>query len=489
MVNMKTGLLSIAIIGIVMLLSGSGLQPALSAPVIEKSALGQADIIKEDSGYTHYFGGGNFVGVRFGNDAWFGVVYGTENHSNYITIGSVIARYLGAAVVKDTNGNIIYNQIPIKVYSVYGIQLRWLLEFNDQNNNGIFDHERKDLDPTKTNNIYNDTVYKWSHLKTAWTRTPVDRTVTNTSITYKFNLSAENLPINSVFGNAGTLDKIQFNFKLKAYLEEVNGKTYPRYEVIVDRDTTTGDWRIVSSTRIEDGNYTGKVMKYSVKVDHIIEGWDFAHINTNPGLALETVGIIGTYLSEGFMKWARAQYCQCYNNSDSKINMNTETDTSKVTYNEDNLALGRSMRLKSPRISVEDKWTKVGYLTWVTDVNVTRSGNTTQENMYFQVQGAVRLINDNPGARDGLFIGWIYLGAFSYPGGEKIVHDPEVGGEAYTMNISTEIGKPRFPLGILLFIVGVIVLVVVIGTIAWTLKRRRQKQGDYYRDSYDQKNR
>src|SRR3990172_4125106 len=82
-------------------------------------------------------GGGDKVFVRFGEDAAFGVLWGNATNPNHIYLVAIKARYLGLADVKTAAGQVVDEDRPIKVYTLYGFKLESLIEFNDTNGDGI----------------------------------------------------------------------------------------------------------------------------------------------------------------------------------------------------------------------------------------------------------------------------------------------------------------------------------------------------------------
>ncbi len=401
-----------------------------------------ANKVEKEEGVTDRLGGGNYVAVKFGNDSWFAVIYGTESNKNSIIICSVAQRYLGAAKVVNENGRVIYEQAPIRVQTVYGIRLSMLYEFNDTNGNGICDFER-----TSTNEmdyIEHEHIFKRAPLWGAWTRSEVKDTLSadNKTRTLEFSLYRTDIDYKRGLLNVPgiKLEKVQFNFRLKAELVQVSGISYPTYTVTVAPDQTQL-YRVTNSVQGASKVFNGTTAKYTVKADHIIEGWDFSEENTNPYILLETQAIIANHIGEGVSKWGAVQFLK--NETNGTAVMQTDNGTESMG-DESSMEEGNSTGLPQriydhPRISLQDKWNSIGHFAWVTEVNVTKGNITEEKNMCYQVQGAFKFKFGTPGTT-AFIKGFLILGGFSYPGGEKIYHDPETGAENVVPNIAEKVG-------------------------------------------------
>ncbi|RLF49477.1 MAG: hypothetical protein DRN20_01990, partial [Thermoplasmata archaeon] len=116
------------------------------ATVLSFPAFGQAGgnggylEITQGSGTTTMFGGGEYVYVKFGDRAMFGVVYGVEGHENSIVIFAKGTRYLCRVNVYDDKGNTISINRTVKMWTVFGQRLEDIVEYEDSNGNGVCDH-------------------------------------------------------------------------------------------------------------------------------------------------------------------------------------------------------------------------------------------------------------------------------------------------------------------------------------------------------------
>lgn len=191
------------------------------------------------------------------------------------------ARYLGVAQVSDTTGRQIATNLPVRYWAPYAIKLLDLVEFRDDNGNGIADYGRGYDSLTGNSTWFSeiDTIPKRADLTTTWTRGPIARSGDAGSRMWSFNLTARNLPyegVNNTVTSRGDdlLNSVRFTFHLMATLEELTNVTLPKWRVTVD---TTRPLRpqVTNVTRTDDGTYNGNVARYSLKWDQEIQGWDF----------------------------------------------------------------------------------------------------------------------------------------------------------------------------------------------------------------------
>jgi len=223
--------------------------------------------IEKETGTTDYLGGGDFVAIRFGTDAWFSVIYGTEDNPNSIAIASVATRYLGAAQVSDDEGEETYKQVPIKMNSTFAMKLAHLIEFNDTSEDGLFDYQRKGAGLEKKDFIKGnrEPIYKAVNLSTNWERSNITTTGNETFRSWSFTLSAENfsyLVIGDDASGEGTLDKLVFGVTLTATLENASA-SIPFYKIELKK----GGDEVEKTTEMENKTYTGKKIIYDIKMD------------------------------------------------------------------------------------------------------------------------------------------------------------------------------------------------------------------------------
>ena len=449
--------------------------------------------VTEETGTTADLGGGDFVLIKFNKDAAFGVIYGTEQNPNSIIIVAMHTRYLGVADVKDSNGASIGKTVPIPVLTVFAMKLEDIFEFNDTNGDGVCNYKRWGLGLGYGDYFAHEPIYKRASLQTAWTRGEITTKVdeANKEKSWSFPLTATDLKYGAI-GNSSSiqndvankgLDKVEFTFHLTAKVVHYDNISVPTYQVTVEtKDSGNGGgggYTIVNSKRVQDRTFSGDHGNYVVKFDHELDGWDFDASNSDPHLLLEWHAIIGNLIPGKVAKWINAQFeGQVDQGSDAKVETdNGNMDISEKTANDAGKPFLESpKKIKTPHIDYGADWTKVGKLTWVS--NVTVDGKDQQ--MYAQVQGGMKI--DAPTGK-GKYHGYAILAGFSYPGGEKIFHDP---GISSSMPINIQFTTSKNLKGVVLVIgLGVVVGLIAVVGVAYMAKKKGNEDKTYYNGAYD----
>lgn len=468
--------------------------------IIVLGGAGQADgeklmnkYIYTEKGTTSEHGGGDYYLIAFGSnktglDAAFGVIWGTEENPNSIIPFVIQARYLGVAQVYDDNGVLIKKNFPIKVYTFYGLKLEVMLEFNDENGDGICNFMRDPDAAWWQSKWEHETIYnKKIDMKTAWTVSNVTSSTDKDAQekTWEFSLTAKNqeyLKIRPFWpldegAEGNVLEKLEFTFHLRAKLVEVDGILVPQFNVTVTDDPSLWNeaaaWPVLDSERIEDLSYTGKKAMYGIKWDHEIQGWDFNPNNENKSLLLEFSAIVGNFIPATTTHWFKAEFMNYLGEGGKARYMNQDGQMENSTANDPEPE--RPRRLKANRIDFEGNHSKIGRFTWVSNVTV----DGEEKEMYVQIQAGFPFVIGGWWGR--LYTGFALLGGLSYPGGDAIYHDPSMDGEmTFDLSEMTDTGDtPRGGFFLLL----VLVIVAVVAVVA--LSRRKGKRPEGYQSAYD----
>jgi hypothetical protein len=197
-----------------------------------------------EGGTTEILGGGDHFFVRFGSDAAFGVVWGTQDNPNDIYVVSIVARYLGEAQVYNRQNELVQANHTIKVYTMYAVKLDNLIEYNDSNQDGMLQYHRGyDMvsEMMGSNYTSSETMYKMVNLMTAWNSTAVTNTTSGDSTVFSFGLTATNQSYSYLNRRASQdvgdnmLNELSLTFRLTATNTHVNNATIPQYKLTVDR--------------------------------------------------------------------------------------------------------------------------------------------------------------------------------------------------------------------------------------------------------------
>jgi hypothetical protein len=476
---MKTTYIAFAALIFVALLLSGGMSGVVSAAEPEPMSR-----IRLEQGHTEDWNGGDYVAVNMTdgiNFAWFGVVYGTEEHPAPITIVGATLRYLGGAHVVNPDGNTILNQIPIPVVTAFGQALFAIFEFDDTGynvpvlgnygaGNGLFDFSGPTL-WSGTGNF--EPVYKYVDLKRAWTLSDIvsnEDTATQRK-SYDFSLYALNVTYTKVwdadlmqYRNGtladGVVEKLEFRFHIVASAQTVTTEV-PFYKV------TLNDGHVTNSEAIAPRNFTGTNVDCGIKFDHVIQGWD-PYVNaTAPKIMLENVMAFGMFMPKIVEEWYNAQFVENHIQNGTGAIEYATADGVQVSRQQSDLPL-RSQLLTRTSIHSMDNWEQCGTLTWVS--NVTVDGEEKQ--MHYQIHAGDKG-DFLPKSNDGQLKLLVVLGGYIYPMGANVVHDPSFFGEAF------QITADGLKVLVVLLVVGVAVvgvgMIIVLMIIRHSNKKGEQK--------------
>ena len=447
-----------AVAGVVAALLVAGL--ALATPV--RGARNISELLVEDAGSTDILGGGDYVFVRVGADAAFGVLWGNDTNPNGIYFVALKARYLGVGQVFDTSGRQILTNFPIRYWNLYAVRLLTILEYRDQNGNGVADYRRGYNETTGDFTWYSEgeDVSKLVNLTTNWTRGTVSRATTAAGRSWEFNLTARDLPyygVNNTIVPRGNdrLDLLRFTFHLNATFEEVDGVAVPSFRITVDTSRVRD--AVQNVTREADLTFSGRVVRYNLKWDQEIVGWDFDPQGPRR-LLLEFAALVGNLVLPGLANWVDDRFVD---QSGDAGRVRYDTATGNVTADNRTGELSTPQRLRSPYLDFGGNWSRVGLFRWVD--NSTVDGVTRP--VYAQILAGRRVAAR--GELGGAYVGFAILGGLSYAEGAEIVHDPEV-----TTDAITQLTLPTDGVGTALLAVAVVVIIVVVVLAALLFMRR-----------------
>jgi hypothetical protein len=429
------------------------------------------DQLVEERGTTAALGGGDHVFIRFGQDAAFGIVYGTTANPNNIYVVAIKARYLGVAHVVDSQGRSILDNRAIKIYTLYAMKLDSIVEFRDNSGNNIADYARVYNSSTGRFSDYlnrtSDVLYKKVDLNTNWTAGPVVRTNGTGYRTWTFDLSARNLSYSAVANYAGSvagvLPLVHFTFHLNASVQQVTNVTVPQWNVTVSSGNT-----ITKVTRATDLLVSGKAVHYDLKWDQDIEGWTYAAGNfggNSRRLLLEIGAIVGNFIPAAIAdQWLENHVLgPMHESGAAQFNSTIRAETANDTTG--NFAPVR--RLATPNVDFGANWTRIGRYTWTGFSTV--DGNPLRA-VYGQIVAGRRfsIVAEN-GNR---FLGFVLLAGLGFRGGASVRHDPTV-----TTDVQADLQlpiSPGGPSGLIVALVGGVAVIAAILLVVLFLRRRRR---------------
>jgi len=461
------GLSSIgAVVGAFLMLLG-----VLAVPVAASAA--DDDVtnrLQTESGPTDILGGGDHFFVKFGTDAAFGVVWGTQDTPNNIYFVAVKARYLGVAQVYDSEGNLIRSNQTVKVTTLYAVKLETMLEYNDSEvalTNGTFLGIRVYQDGNFTGEyLHLEQLFKKVDLKTAWAASSVVEEATDDSRSWTFDLTATDLPYiaeDNYTGPSGDnkLNELTLTFHLEANMVQVDDASIPQWRVTITKGMMGKMYWFTDIEPMGPKVVSGKVITYHVKWDQKIVGWDNDSANANPRLLMEFGTIVGNYVPPAlttamhmntlqFMNMMRSMneegYATCTDGSG-----NHKIDQSAGTYSS-------PRRLTTQTMTFGGDNTRIGKFEWVS--NVTVDGNNTVNGVHAQIMGGVPIWAI--GQNGAVFAGFAVLGGLNFPFGSTIDHDPTFSSDALVLDEGAKIPVGLLGLAAIMFAAIVIVVVVLV---------------------------
>ena len=448
------------------------------------TAVSQNSKITTEVGTTSDLGGGDHFYVKFGSDAVFGILWGTQQDPNNIYFVSYMSRYLGYINVDEPNGTVLA-QKPLKIYTLNAVKLDRLIEYNDTNGNGVLNYAPQ-LGTTMSDllGLGHEQIYKGVNLNTAWSASNWQNgTDSSGNLTWSFTLTATNLSYNvpprySGDNNGdGMLNSIALTFHLTASTNFVNDISVPQYNVTMTKGLLGND-RFKDLQKGSDLSFSGNVTSYNVKWDKDITGWNADPKDQNPMVMAEYHILVENYIPPAVTGLMAMSECQKMVGATGE----NGTMTADAHHVDGSSTLSNPFTLSTPRLTFGGASTKIGTFEWVQ--NVTVDGQT--KNATSQVT-ALMPFNERFGGKD--FYGFAAIVGISYPYGQSIVQDPDissqavtdlamVGGAASNGNGDTGNSFRSLPFGLIL-IVSIAVIGVVLATVLIRKRQPKRPQQNY----------
>ena len=452
---------------LMMLLTAFAVPSATASPI----SVSQNSKITTEVGPTTDLGGGDHFYVKFGSDAAFGILWGTNETHNNIYFVSYISRYLGYLNVNEPNGTVLA-QKPLKIYTLYAVKLDRLIEYNDSSNNVLNYTPQIGNTMSDILGLGQQQIYKGVNLDTAWSASNWQNGTENGNLTWSFTLTATNLNYSIPYQykddnkGDGVLNSIALTFHLTASTNYVNNISVPQYKVTVTKGLL-GNNRFGNLQKASDLTLSGNVTSYHVKWDKNITGWDADPRDTNPTIMAEYSTLVENYIPPAVTSLMEMSECQ---RMVAATGDNGTMTAGTYTLNGTS-PLSGAFSLKTPRLTFGGENTKIGTFEWVQNVTV----DNKTENATSQV---TRLIPFDVQFGGRQYYGFAAVVGISYPYGESIVQDPEISSQAVTDLASSGAGHSgnslgSFPFGLL--IVGSVVVIGVVLSVV-LIRRRQPKQ-------------
>ncbi|QLH74665.1 MAG: hypothetical protein HPY73_03845 [Methanomassiliicoccales archaeon] len=471
----------VIIIGIMALLCVS----FLSVPAASEGPVGMSSEIEVETGTTTDLGGGDYFYVRFGDDARFGVIWGTEDSPNDIYLVTLMSRYVGSATFINAQGVTLAKEKLVKVYTIQAVKLDSIFEFDDGNGNGVASYTRMFNPDTGSFSSYQpvsggqDELVKRVDLSTAWERSEVENSEDNGTIIWTFSLTAYGLPyqalsngVDTNVGN-GVLDKVNLTFNLRVATEHSDDISVPQYEV-----TLRNSGYINKVQLRETAQFSGNITRYDVKWDKDIEGWDLDPSNEAPMLLMEYGLIVANHIPANDVPnintW-QLRHMIASMGEEGSMWANGWDEPMNGTTGPVSI---QQQALNTNMLTFRGQSTDIARFEWVQTTMV----NGEEEQVRAQVVAGRPIAAMN--FRGSSFTGFIALMGMSFPAGGSIVQDPSISTEATTDLVSSS-NLPVEGGSFLSENIGLIILGAVcaggvtVGAIALTRRKGRNGPGTF----------
>ena len=311
-IGRRQGLLSLALVALML---SSGVAMAQDAPVD-----GAPDTAPgEDIDYTRE----QIVVVRDDEEGIVKLKLGeSEMHVDYgdgrISFLANQTRYLGIADVYHQRQG-FDKRVGIPAQTIVYQRLVGIIEYTDENNNGLFDVRSGKVAGTieelNSTLVTHEETQKWIDFNDIqWTLSSWSEQGSGNNRQFEFVLSATDVPYSSTNGSdtSDTVSRIAYIFRVTTHEEQVSIHAVPHYRVM-STNTSDSNIHITNSELVAYTNVTGTVLNSTWKYDQAIEGWDVAtdssgNERNDTRLLVLTEMAFGVHLHKDVGAWMMKQF-------------------------------------------------------------------------------------------------------------------------------------------------------------------------------------
>lgn len=454
--------------------------------------------------------------------------WGVQDDPGEISLLTAQTRHLGIADTYDRDGQ-FQKRVGIPIHTIFYQKLDGILEYEDSNDDGIFNLRGQGLAGTleemKDKDLDHEPIAKWVSFKDiAWEMQGFNQDCDANNCSIEFSLVAEDLNYSSKDGETnGTLELIRYDFRISTKETSIDVENVPHYRVGFHRGS---DDRVVVDDSDEVGgkNVSAEVLNSVWKYDQVVNGWD-AEGNDSRLLTVVEYGM-GSYLTENVAGWAKEQYgklpgpkpfaghapakkdlgargpqmdthdrfgrpLKCNldyvekdgsQNNDSvreqiKEYKNTHCSSDGEELKEDKI--GNASMIRAGGLHFDDEGARWGSIRWVSNATI----DGVEEEVLFQIHGirpVVRADLRNNSLPDGVYKGIRMIGGYNHPIGDNITHDPEYDVDVMTNMETLSFGEPlqelsqRGPLQMLMRLAPILAGVIIVGVAGTVLVAKRK---------------
>lgn len=203
---------------------------------------------------------------------------GTSDNPYSPTLAIISTRDVAIIEEYTQLGTNLISKRPLNVTSIFALSFPFMIEYLDNDDNGIFDFTPPEAgNSTVQNNYkYNDFNIKGVNLKIVnW-----EKSIIRKSNSITIFLNATNVPYSGFFGilRDDVVEKISISLTLTK--DEINTIQEYKVPVIETKRTSTFSTTLKSPPGNKYETFRTKESIISWKINHYIEGWDFVSRNT-----------------------------------------------------------------------------------------------------------------------------------------------------------------------------------------------------------------
>jgi len=420
-------------------------------------------------------------------DAKMRLSWGTTEDPGEISLLTAQTHFMGVADIHDSRGR-FDKRVGIPVNTIFYQKLDGILEYEDLNNDGLFNVKGQEkagtLDEITKANVSHEPVLKYiSYSNLTWTPSVLTEECNGNNCQFDFSLDATSIAYQGNDADANqSLDLIKYIFHITTTETTVEVEAMPHYRVETHK-RGGGDMKIDNSKQIASSNITADVLNNVWKYDQIIEGWD-ASANDSRLMTVVEYGM-GVYMKDNVADWTMEQfqkmpgpkpfvgqakknslmaappihpppmdthdqfghplkcgmdYVEKDNNGqkDSKKFEQTHCSSEGDELKEEGISNASAVRAGG--LHFDNDGAKMASIRWVSNATI----DGVEDEVLFQLHG-IRPVNkedlQNSSLPDGHYKGVRMIGGYNHPVGENITHDPEYDIDVMTID-TAGFGEP-----------------------------------------------
>ena len=453
--------------------------------------------------------------------------WGIEEDPGAISLFTSQSHYMGVADAYGNNGQ-FQKRVGIPVHTMFYQKLDGILEYEDVNNDGLFNVRGQGLagtlDDMKGKNLQTEPIAKWVDFReVSWEMTSFSQNCSHNDCEIVFILESTDLQYSLADNDTDEqLELVRYIFRINTQEKTLDVEGIPHYKVKYQKD---GDKKLKIDKSEQQGaqNVTANVLNSVWKYDQIINGWD-ADSNDSRLMTIVEYGM-GAYMSDTVADWAKEQFgklpgpkpfaghapskkdlgprgpqmdthdkfghpLKCgldyvknggvEDNSSVKEQVKEYRDTHCSSDGDelDEEKVRNSSMVRAGGIHFDNNGARMGSIRWVSNATI----DGMEEEVLFQIHGirpVVRADLRNSSLPDGHYKGMRLIGGYNHPVGDNITHDPEYDVDVLTLD-TMAFGEPlemfadqRGRIQMLLKIAPILGGVIIIGVAGTIMVARR----------------